>query len=71
MDNDQPADDRRRILAYTARLSVGAAVLGAVGGWYEDRWLGAVVGALLMGLVFAPCIGLLAYGLVRWRGPRD
>jgi hypothetical protein len=56
---------------YTARLSVGAAVLGAVGGWYADRWLGAVVGALLMGLVFAPCIGLLAYGLVLRRGPTD
>jgi hypothetical protein len=67
MEADERDDGgrRRRILVYTARLSVVAAILGAVGGWYADRFTGAVVGAVLMGLVFAPCIGLLALGIGR------
>ena len=70
-DSDRPGNARRRILAHSARLGVAAAAIGFIGGWYADRWIGAVVGAALMALVFAPCVVLLGYGLSRWRGPTD
>ena len=65
MQTDGRKDVRRRVLAQTARWSLAAAVLGALGGWYGDGFVGAVVGAALMGLFFAPCVGLIAYLLIR------
>jgi hypothetical protein len=70
-DSDRKGNAWRRILAHSARLGVVAAVVGAIGGWYADRWVGAVAGAALMAFVFAPCVVLVGYGLSRWRGPTD
>jgi MFS family permease len=53
--------DWHRALSFIIPLSAVAAVVGAFFGWLADRWVGAVVGALVMALVFAPLAGLLAF----------
>ena len=70
-DSDRQGSAPRRILAHSVRLGAVAAVIGVIGGWYADGWVGAVVGGALMALVFAPCVVLVGYGLSRWRGPTD
>jgi len=62
--------DWRRAVSFIIPLSVVAAVMGAVFGWLADGWLGAVVGALVMALVFAPLAGLFVFFL-RPTGPLD
>jgi MFS-type transporter involved in bile tolerance (Atg22 family) len=53
--------DWRRVLLFIIPVSAVAAVMGAVFGWLADRWVGAVVGALVMALIFAPLAGLFVF----------